>query len=59
MCVPNWPCTFCLRYVNYTGADEATDCLRCPAGRFSAEEGAGLCHCITAWRCGAQGLCHA
>jgi len=25
------------RYVNTTGSDEHTDCLRCPAGRFSDE----------------------
>jgi len=42
------------RYVNASGSDEHTDCLRCPAGRFSSEQGAGLCHCVTAWSCGTE-----
>ena len=40
------------RYVNVSGSDSLEDCKRCPAGRFSHEQGAQLCHCVTYWSCG-------
>ena len=38
--------------VNVSGSDDLTDCLRCPAGRFTLEDGMRLCDCITPWSCG-------
>jgi hypothetical protein len=35
----------------YIGSTKATDCLRCPAGKWSEVPGMRLCKCIDALSC--------
>ena len=46
-------CSLCPRakYANATGNTQEIECLRCPAGKFAAEEGSKLCSCITTESC--------
>jgi len=46
-------CTKCRinTYLNFTGSFNQADCLRCPDGTYTLEEGQGTCKCITKYSC--------
>mmetsp|Transcript_42331 Transcript_42331/g.73593 ORF Transcript_42331/g.73593 Transcript_42331/m.73593 type:complete len:241 (-) Transcript_42331:247-969(-) len=46
-------CTKCRinTYLNFTGSFDQRDCLRCPDGTYTLEEGQGTCKCITQYSC--------